>query len=214
MKRVAISLCLLMMTMLCHGQAVSNPANRSLFADHPKFGLLEGKLGRAFLTDEEPSREAVQVFYGGAGVKVGLLKGKNLFGLGGAFEFVDLLDDSYPIPLYLMLRHTLDKDTRNGFFVEVKAGYILGGKTSFSVSKPLSNMVLPGTTVRSMKGPYGEVLLGYSYQGFDFFLSYNYRIVNYETRYVYYYSPNLPNYDTAWKKAMHTVMGGVGFRLF
>ena len=213
MKRVAIFLCLLMMTMLCHGQDSPHQANPSLFANYPKYGLLEGKVGRAFLIDEDPFSETARVFYGGAGVNVGLLKGNNLIGLGGAFEFVDLLDDSYSIPLFLMLRHILCEDTRNGFFVEVKAGYILGGKTSFSVSKPWMELEVPGTTVRSLKGPYGEVLLGYSYQGIDFFLSYNYRVVNYETRYVYFY-PDHPNYDTAWKKAMHTVMGGVGFRLF
>ena len=212
MKRVSLSLVFLAWSICCLGQTTPNPAPRPLFADQTKFVLLEGKMGRSFLKKEEHFSEAARVFFGGAGVSVGLEKGRTLIGIGGSFEFFDLLDDSYAFPLYLTLRHCIGDDTRNGMFVAVKAGYILGGKTTFSSTTMVWGHELMGTTLRSMQGPYGEVLLGYSYQGFDFFVSYNYRVVNYESHYMW--APPLPNPDTAWKKSMHTVMGGVGFRLF
>lgn len=214
MKRVALSLCLLMVSLLSLGQSSpEKAAPRPLFADKPKFGLLEAKVGRSFLRKEEHFTESAQVFFGGVGLGAGLLSGNTLIGIGGTFEYIDMLDDSYSFPLYVLLRHGFGENTRNGFYVAAKAGYILGGERTFSVSYYYAGSYWPGTCVRSMRGPYGEVQLGYCYRGYDFFVSYNYRVINYETQYVYN-SPIMPSMDSEWKKAMHTVMGGVGFRLF
>lgn len=212
MKRVSLSLLFLALSICCLGQTAPNPAPRPLLADHPKFFLMEGKLGKSFLQKEEHFSSAVNVFYGSVGVSLGLERTKNLIGFGASFEFFDLLDGSYAVPLYLKLRHCLGEDTRNGMFIEVKAGYILGGKTTLPTTTMVGGYELNGTIVRSMKGAYGELLLGYSYQGFDFFVSYNYRVVNYKS--YYNWAPPMPNPDEKWKKTMHTIMGGVGFRLF
>lgn len=213
MKRALLSFVMLLLSGICLGQSPGGNAPQPLFANQPKFCLLEGKVGRSFLNADVNIAPRSSVFYGGGGVSVGLQMKSNLFGFGARFEMIDLLDGSYSFPLHVMLRHCLGQDTRQGWFVEVRAGYILGGNSSFSEIMPMDSYDLTGTTTRSMKGPYGEVLLGYSYQRFGFFVSYHFRVINYETKYIYY-SANQANCDTSWKRSMHTVMGGVEFRLF
>lgn len=213
MKRTLIALLFLLVSVL--GFAQTSGSQRVLLADKPKYGLLDVKMGQSYLKQMEPSFDApANVFFGSGGVCVGVVWLRNLIGIGADVEFVDLLDNSISVPLFAQLRHYILSDEAQGLYAEVRAGYVFGGKKAFSTVKYLSSsLALQGTTVRSMAGPYGEILLGFSYQRFDFFVSYNYRVVNYDTKYMYL-SPYAVNYDSSWKKTMHTVMGGVGFRLF
>lgn len=215
MKRNIFTLVLLALSVYCFAQNTPTQS-RVLLSGVPKYGLIEAKTGRSFLKQMEPSfDQPSNVFFGAGGVCVGLLWKRNMIGLGTDVEYVDLLDNSVSIPLFAQLRHYVFSDDTQGLYMDVRAGWIFGGKKSFATMKYLSNFTLQGTTLRSMAGPYGEVQLGFSYQRFDFFVSYNYRVIDYETKFVYYYVPAYtPNYDGDWKKAMHTVMGGVGFRIF
>lgn len=215
MKRLLLSLMLLLVTVVGFGQ--TNGSQHVLLADKPKYGLLEGKVGRSFLKQMEPSfDEPSNVFFGSGGVCVGVVWLRNYIGLGANIEFADLLDNSISVPLFAQLRHYILSDDAQGLYAEIRAGYILGGKKAFSTMEYYhGSYVLQGTTVRSMAGPYAEVLLGFSHQRVDFFVSYNYRVIDYDTKYIYYNVPSyVPNNDHLWKKTMHTVMGGVGFRLF
>ena len=216
MKRILIFLLLFTMVGSCFPQDASpSPKPLSLFSDKPRFALVEGKAGRSFLKTEEVDGSAANVFFGSVGLNYGIAFEKSLFGIGFGAEYVDLIDNAFSFPLYVMFRQYLGEDSRNGWFMAVKAGWIVGGKKSFSTFKEVDGFQpLTGNTVRSMNGPYGEVLFGYSVQRFDIFVSYHYREIHYDTKYIYYYNPFLPNCDVAWRRSMHTVMGGVGFRLF
>lgn len=175
---------------------------RGLFSGREKYGWIEGKLGRAFTQMGEESAEGTQVFYGGAGLGVGVAMNNTRFGIGAAFECVDLLDKSYSFPLFVELRQYFGKNPSSRFFVGAKGGWILGGRKSFLIQKEEEE----GIAVRSMQGPYGEVMAGYQFQRFDFFVSYNYRAVQYNTNY--------PSSNESWKRNMHVVMGGLSFRIF
>lgn len=218
MKRNLFALVLLTLSVFCFAQNTPAPSqSRVLLSGVPKYALIEAKAGRSFLKQMEPSfDQPSNVFYGSAGVCVGVLWNRNLIGIGTNVEYIDLLDSSVSVPLFAQLRHYVFSDNAQGFYLDVRAGWIFGGKKSFATLKYLPNsFILQGTTLRSVAGPYGEVLLGFSYQRFDFFVSYNYRIIDYDSKFIYYYAPSsAPNYDGEWKKTMHTVMGGVGFRLF
>lgn len=214
MRRAFVILFLLTLSVFCFGQ--NTPAQpQVLLSGVPKYGLLEAKVGRSFLKQMEPSfDEPANVFFGSGGICVGVVWLRNYIGIGADVEFADLLDNSVSVPLFAQLRHYFLSDDAQGLYAEVRGGYIFGGKKSFATVKYLSGFnPLQGTTVRSMAGPYGEALLGFSFQKFDFFVSYNYRVINYETKFMYL-TPYVPNYDGEWKKSMHTVMGGVGFRIF
>lgn len=219
MKRALVTFLVLVFSVCCFGQntsATSQP--QVLLSGVPKYGLLEAKAGRSFLKQMEPSfDEPANVFFGGGSVCVGAVWLRNFVGIGTSVEFADLLDNSVSVPLFAQLRHYLFSDDAQGFYAEVRAGWIFGGKKSFSTMKTfLGGYQLQGTTLRSMAGPYAEILLGFSYQRYHFFVSYNYRVINYDTKYIYYnYTPSYArNQDVVWMKTMHTVMGGVGFRLF
>ncbi len=216
MKRTLIAFLFLLVSVL--GFAQTNGSQRVLLADKPKYGLLDVKMGRSYLKQMEPSfDEPANVFFGSGGVCVGVIWLRNFIGVGADVEFVDLLDNSISVPLFAQVRHYLLSDDAQGLYAEVRAGYVFGGKKVFSTVKSfLGGYQLQGTTVRSMAGPYGEILLGFTYQRFDFFVSYNYRVINYDTKYLYFnYTPYYAtNQDVVLMKTMHTVMGGVGFRLF
>ncbi len=185
---------------------------RGLFSGREKYVWVEAKLGRAFLQAGNGTIESSNVFYGGAGIGVGVVMKNTMLGIGGAFECVDLMDKSYSFPLFVELRHCVPLKSSHGLLVGAKGGWILGVDRSFPTEKPIGGQVLMGTTVRSMKGPYVEAMFGYRFHQFVFFVSYNYRIVNYQTS--YYDSQANATFSEPWKKNLHVVMGGLGFRIF
>lgn len=187
---------------------------QGLFADRQKYGLVEGKVGRAFMPSGEEAGGNANVFYGGAGISVGIVLKNNLLGIGGAFECVDLMDRSYSFPIFVEFKHYFADDVSRGIFVGAKGGWILGGERSFSTIKEYGEEELLGTTKRSLKGPYGEVMAGYRFHRIDFFVSYNFRVVKYNTSFLYNNPNAIPNLDESWKKNMHVVMGGLCLRLF
>ena len=214
MKRALFSLCLLLLSMICLAQNDPKPAFRPLFADQPRFVLVEGRSGRSFLKTEDVEGTGANVFFGGAEVDYGVALKSSLLGVGASFEYFDLIDNASCVPLYFFFRQYDGTDSRNGLFVGVKAGYSLGGNKSFSTIKELAGFQpLSGTTQRSLNGPFGEVQFEYSVQRFDIFIAYQFRVIHYDTKYIYV-NPWVPNYDVSWKRSVHTVMGGVGFRLF
>lgn len=216
MKKAFVVLFAMLFSFASIAQTSENPSStkRGLFSGRDKYGWVEAKLGRAFLRAGEVTGEDAQVFYGGAGLGVGVVLNKTMLGIGGAFECVDLMDKSYSFPLFVELRHYIGRDSSRGFLLGVKGGWILGGKKAFSTVKPIGEEEeLVGTTTRSMQGPYGEAMVGFHYRQFDFFVAYNYRVVKYDTNYVYGTNA-MPNYDESWKRSMHVVMGGVSFRFF
>ncbi len=186
---------------------------QGLFANSQKYGLVEGKVGRAFMPSSEEAGGNANVFYGGAGISVGVVLKNNLLGIGGAFECVDLMDKSYSFPVFVEFKHYFADDVSRGFFVGSKGGWILGGERSFSTVKEYGEEELLGTTKRSMKGPYVEAMAGYRFRGFDVFVSYNYRVVKYNTSFPYNQNA-IPDLDESWKKNIHVVMGGLCIRLF
>ena len=216
MKKAFVFLFVMAMSLVTVAQTPENYSSpkQSLFVGREKYVLVEGKLGRAIVQGGEETGDGAHVFYGGAGVGFGFVLNNTMVGLGGAFECVDLLDKSYSFPLFLELRHYIGRDSSRGFLVGAKGGWILGGKRSFSTIKPIGeNEELMGTTTRSLQGPYGEVMAGYHFHQFDFFVAYNYRVIKYDTNYVYGANATA-FYDESWKKNMHVIMGGVSFRLF
>ena len=215
MKKAFVVLFVMAMSLIAVAQTPENhsSSSQSLFVGREKYVLVEAKLGRAFVQGGEETGDGAHVFYGGAGAGFGFVLNNTRVGIGGAFECVDLLDKSYSFPLFLELRHYIGRDSSRGFLIGAKGGWILGGKRSFSTVKPYGEEELLGTTTRSLQGPYVEAIIGYHFREFDFFVAYNYRVVNYDTNYIYssnaYY-----NFDESWKKNLHVIMGGVSYRLF
>jgi len=214
MKKAFVVLFVMVFSFACIAQTPENTSStkKGLFSGRDKYGWVEAKLGRAFLQAGEGQGEAAQVFYGGAGLGVGVVLNNTMLGVGGAFECVDLIDKSYSFPLFVELRHCVPFKSSHGFLVGAKGGWILGGDRSFPTEMTLGEQVLMGTTVRSMKGPYVEAMLGYRFLQFDFFVSYNYRVVKYQTS--YYDNQTNATFDDPWKKNLHVVMGGLSFRIF
>ena len=213
MKKLFVIVFVLTISVVGIAQTTQSHSGHGLLAGRQKYGLVEGKLGRAFMPSGEGIGGDANVFYGGAGISVGVVLKNNLLGVGGAFECVDLMDRSYSFPIFLEFKHYFADDVSHGFFVGAKGGWILGGEKSFSTVKPYGEEELLGTTNRSLKGPYGEVMVGYRFRGLDFFVSYNYRVVKYNTSFLYNQN-TIPNLDESWKKNMHVVMGGFCLRLF
>ena len=199
----------------CYAQAQSESTpKKGLFADKPKKLLVELKAGQGFLGSMagEEGGEA-KVFSGGGNLSFGLMLRNNFLGVGGGAEYIDMQEGSFDFPVFLNLQHYLSNDEKNGFLVGAKVGYIFGGTKSIPtiVTLPVGNV--NGAIERSMKGPYGEVCVGYRLYGINLFVSYNYRVINYETT---LYSNNLyleSPYSTT-SRVMHIVMMGFSSMLF
>lgn len=190
------------------------PAKKGLLADYPKKLIVELKAGQGFLGDRvgEEGTES-KVFVGGGGLSYGVLLRNNFVGLGASYEYVDMLQGSNSFPIYLNLQHYLSKEVGKGFFIGAKVGYILGGKTSMPILMYASGHEVNGNIDRSMKGPYGELSAGYAYRDVNFFVSYNYRVINYETTSFPYGAYQYSLHSTS-SRVMHTVMFGFSFMLF
>lgn len=212
-KRIVLILAM-MFASVCMKAQNEAPAHKGLLSDYPKKLIVELKAGQGFLGDRvgEEGTET-KVFAGGGGLSYGVLLRNNFVGLGASYEYVDMLQGSHNFPVYLNLQHYLSKEAGKGFFVGAKVGYILGGKTSIPILKYVSGQEVNGTADRSMKGPYGELSAGYAYRGINFFASYNYRVINYETT-IY---PNNMYFGVPYStssRVMHTLMFGFSFVLF
>lgn len=193
----------------CYAYAQSgNEPKKGLFADKPKKLLVDLKAGRGFLGSMagEDGGEA-QVFCGGGSLSFGMMLRNNFVGLGGGVEYVDLLQGSYDFPVFLNLQHYLSKEPNRGFFVGAKLGYIFGGNKSIPTVVSIQGTEINGTIDRSMKGLYGEVNAGYCLYGINLFVSYNYRVISYETT---LYPNNLYNESpySSTSRVMHMVMIG------
>lgn len=212
-KRIVLILAM-MFASVCMKAQNEAPAHKGLLSDYPKKLIVELKAGQGFLGDRvgEEGTET-KVFACGGGLSYGVLLRNNFVGLGASYEYVDMLQGSHNFPVYLNLQHYLSKEAGKGFFVGAKVGYILGGKTSIPILKYVSGQEVNGTADRSMKGPYGELSAGYAYRGINFFASYNYRVINYETT-IY---PNNMYFGVPYStssRVMHTLMFGFYFVLF
>ena len=220
MKKALVVLFLLAATLVGVAQTTESQPEpyKGLFSGRDKYLNIEAKLGRAFLQAGGETGDVASVFFGGAGLGFGVVMNKTKLGIGGAFECVDekpvaqLYDKFFSFPLFVELRHSFGRDPSRGFLIGAKGGWILGGKKSFSTVKQIGeDEELVGTLTCSLQGPYGEVMLGYHFRQFDFFVAYNYRVVKYDTNYGF---NNAADYNESWKKNMHVVTGGVSFRLF
>ena len=208
-KRVVLMLALMFAGIVVKAQN-ETVAPKGLLADYPKKLIVELKAGQGFLGDRvgEEGTEA-KVFAGGGGLSYGVLLRNSFVGLGASYEYVDMLQGSHNFPVYLNLQHYLSKEAGRGFSVGIKLGYILGGKTLI----PLVILGKNATADRSMRGPYGELSAGYTYRGVNFFASYNYRVINYETTlYPNDMYQGIPHSTSS--RVMHTVMFGFSFMVF
>lgn len=187
--------------------------NKGLFADKPKKLMIELKAGRGFLSNMsgEASGEG-RVFVGGGGMSFGVMLRNTFLGLGVNAEYVDMTEGSFDFPVFLNAQHFFKNETNKGFFVGAKAGYIFGGNKSMPVLITVEEEEVNANINRSMKGPYGEVNVGYRLNGVNIFVSYNYRVIHYETTLysnsLHYNSPYSSTY-----RSMHAVMLGFSFML-
>ena len=208
----------LMLALMCAGIVVKaqneTVAPKGLLADYPKKLIVELKAGQGFLGDRagEEGTEA-HVFAGGGGLSYGVLLRNNFVGFGASYEYVDMLQGSNNFPVYVNLQHYLSEAAGMGFSVGAKVGYLLGGKTSIPIVMYISGDEVNGTIDRSMRGFYSELTAGYAYRGFNFFASYNYRVINYETMSFPYGVYQSIHHSTS-SRVMHTVMFGFSFMLF
>ena len=213
-KRVIFLVGLLMVGLFTQAQE-SGAAKQGLLSNKPKKLVVDIKIGRSFLGDTEINEIGkVDVFFGGANLAYGALLRNNFVGIGGGVEYVDMLDNgSFDFPIYVDVRHYFSKEANKGFFIGVKAGYVLGGKKSYLGSTSVEGDEFACSIDRSMGGLYGELALGYCFKGFSLFASYNYRSIHYDVTLI----PVGVGYVAPWSsftRTMHTVMGGVSFMLF
>lgn len=189
-------------------------SRKGLLAGRSTKLLVELKAGQGFLgnmTGEENSE--ARVFYGGGIVSYGMVFRKNYLGLGAGVEYIDMMEGSMDYPVVATFRHYFSKEFGKGFFAGGTAGYIFGGKKAIPVLVDTEDGEVEGSVNRSMKGPYGEVMAGYCLPGISLSVSYNYRVIGYET--VLY--PDGNSFGVAYSsssRVMHTVMFGISFMLF
>jgi len=211
-KQVILLVGLLMAGLFAQAQE-SGSAKQGLLSSTPKKLVVDAKVGRSFLGDTEINEIGkVDVFFGGANLAYGMLLRNNFLGIGGGVEYADMMDNgSLDFPIYVDARHYFSKEANKGFFIGLKAGYVLGGKKSYLGSTIVAGDEFPCSIDRSMGGFYGELALGYCLKGFSLFASYNYRSIHYDLALlgVGYMAPL-----SSFTRTMHTVMVGVSFMLF
>lgn len=212
--QVTLTVGLLMAVLFVQAQE-SGVTKQGFLSDKTKKLIVEAKIGRSFLGDTEINEIGkVDVFFGGANLAYGAMLGNNFVGIGGGVEYVDMMENgSFDFPVYVDARHYFSKEAGKGFFMDVKAGYILGGKKSYLASAQVAGSDYPCSIDRSMKGFYGELALGYCIRDFGLFASYNYRPIKYDltlTPYGVTYVAPL----SSFARTMHTVMVGISVMLF
>ena len=173
------------------------------------------KTGRTFFTNpDELGGQSAHVFYGQAMLDYGKCRGEKVYyGIGIGAEYIDMVDMEISIPLHLELRYYLEGTVQKGAFLGVQAGYVFSNQQSFPITIMDHGMeILVGQTTRKNSGPFGEVFVGYRVSGFDFFVSYDYRVVHYSRVYQYhnvYYNME----DAFFFKPLHTIMAGVSYKI-
>lgn len=212
-KQILLFLALLLAGLGLQAQN-ENTNHKGLLSDKPKKLIAELKAGQGYLGNMTGTTgNESNVFGGGGSLSYGLMLRNNFIGFGGGVTYYDMYESSFDFPVYLQIMHFLSHDTGKGFFVGAKAGYIFGGEKSIPALIPYAGGEANCTMERSMKGPYGEVAIGYRYYGTNFFASYNYRVINYETL-VFPNNSNNMIYLSSSSRVMHSVMLGFSFMLF
>ena len=212
LKQFVLVAALLLMGCYAQAQNEASPKTGKL-ANRSKKLNIELKAGRGFLS-ETPTEESARLFYGGGSASFGLMLGKNLVGLGAGAEYYSLMEGSFDFPVFVTFQHYFTKDYEKGFFIGAKLGYMFAGKKSIPTVEVMpSGDPVNATRERSMKGLYWDVQAGYRFSNLNLFVSYNYRVIGYETT---LYPENalmgIP-YNT-YTRTMHTIMAGISFLLF
>ena len=212
LKQFVLVAALLLMGCYAHAQNEASPKTGRL-ANRSKKLNIELKAGRGFLS-ETPTEESARLFYGGGSASFGIMLGKNLVGLGAGAEYYSLMEGSFDFPVFATFQHYFTKDYEKGFFIGAKLGYMFAGKKSIPTVEVMpSGDPVNATRERSMKGLYWDVQAGYRFSNLNLFVSYNYRVIGYETT---LYPENalmgIP-YNT-YTRTMHTIMAGISFLLF
>jgi len=212
LKQFVLVAALLLMGCYAQAQNEASPKTGRL-ANRSKKLNIELKAGRGFLS-ETPTEESARLFYGGGSASFGLMLGKNLVGLGAGAEYYSLMEGSFDFPVFATFQHYFTKDYEKGFFIGAKLGYMFAGKKSIPTVEVMpSGDPVNATRERSMKGLYWDVQAGYRFSNLNLFVSYNYRVIGYETT---LYPENalmgIP-YNT-YTRTMHTIMAGISFLLF
>ena len=212
LKQFVLVAALLLMGCYAQAQNEASPKTGRL-ANRSKKLNIELKAGRGFLS-ETPTEESARLFYGGGSASFGLMLGKNLVGLGAGAEYYSLMEGSFDFPVFVTFQHYFTKDYEKGFFIGAKLGYMFAGKKSIPTVEVMpSGDPVNATRERSMKGLYWDVQAGYRFSNLNLFVSYNYRVIGYETP---LYPENalmgIP-YNT-YTRTMHTIMAGISFLLF
>ena len=212
LKQFVLVAALLLMGCYAQAQNETSPKTGRL-ANRSKKLNIELKAGRGFLS-ETPTEESARLFYGGGSASFGLMLGKNLVGLGAGAEYYSLMEGSFDFPVFATFQHYFTKDYEKGFFIGAKLGYMFAGKKSIPTVEVMpSGDPVNATRERSMKGLYWDVQAGYRFSNLNLFVSYNYRVIGYETT---LYPENalmgIP-YNT-YTRTMHTIMAGISFLLF
>ena len=212
LKQFVLVVALLLMGCCAQAQSESFPKNGWLVNKSKKLNI-ELKAGRGFLS-ETAAEGSATLFYGGGAMSYGLMLGNNFVGLGAGAEYYSMMDGSFDYPVFVSFQHYFSNDYEKGFFIGAKLGYMFAGKKSIPTAEVMpSGDPVDATRERSMKGLYWDVEAGYRFSNLNLFVSYNYRVIGYETT---LYPENalmgIP-YNT-YTRTMHTIMAGISFMLF
>lgn len=214
LKQFVLVTALLLMGCYAQAQNEASPKN-GWFANKSKKLNIELKAGRGFLS-ETPTEASARLFYGGGSMSFGLMLGKSFVGLGAGAEYYSMQDGSFDFPVFVSFQHYFSKDYEKGFFIGAKLGYMFAGKksTDWVVGNPYdSDDTIIERIERSMKGLYWDVEAGYRFSNLNLFVSYNYRVIGYETTLYPESAPMGIPYNT-YTRTMHTIMAGISFMLF
>ena len=195
----------------------------SLLANKPRELSVGFGIGRSLFTNPDiQGGNKSNVFFGAFGINYGFChQNRYYFGVGVDVEYLDMIDGTTSVPLYAQTHTFIIGNKTQGLFVDVKAGYIFGGRREFPVEMydaVSHNYVLVGKTERSLSGFYGQVGFGYRIQQIDFYVAYNYRSANYQTSY-YSQIPLINNQylhlnDNSVSKTIHTILFGLRYVIF
>lgn len=209
LKQFVLVAALLLMGCYAQAQNETSPKTGRL-ANRSKKLNLELKVGRGFLS-ETATEESARLFYGGGSMSFGLMLGKSFVGLGAGAEYYSMELGSFDFPVFLRFQHYFSKDYEKGFFIGAKLGYMFAQKKSIPTIEYVAGDPVEGLRERSMKGLYWDVEAGYRFSNLNLFVSYNYRMINYEKK--LYHGELLVPHGT-YIRTMHTIMAGISFMLF
>lgn len=213
MKRISLVLALL--AMMAQGIAQNEETSKPL-ANKPRELSIGVKAGKSFYNNFNTEiDEKVNVFYGAVGLNYGICpKDRFYCGIGVDVEYLDMNAASITVPLYAQGRAFLVGNKEQGLFVDAKAGYTFGGKSSLPLEErdpSTGSSTVVGKTERSLSGFYVEGSVGFRLQKIDFYVAYDFRQAHYFTD---YYNENEQYVDHTDHKPIHTVMVGVRYVIY